>query len=396
MAVTKDPPETLREAVLYFDDFDQCKEFMVALRWPDGVVRCPTCDSDRVTWLPSRRKWRCATKHPLREFTLKTGTLFEDSPLPLSKWLPTVWQVVNCKNGISSCEIAREVGVTQKTAWFMGHRIRAALHTGSFDKLAGEVEVDETFIGGKARNMHNAQKKRRIAAAGSMMADKTIVLGMLERGGKVTTAVVPRRTKKKLHAKVKQHVAAGSALYSDELKSYEGLDKDYAHKVINHAVKYVDGKIHTNGMGELLEPAQAGARRHLRSGRALPPVPLPGRAGVPLQRAARVEPGPVQAGFGAGRREAADLRAVERPVPRPGALIGAAPAAAARPAGETSARISAACSGDNDRIAFIPPKNRSHFADASASLVAIGQHYTRSRRIVAAAGSGGTGRRASS
>ena len=248
MAAHKDPPETLREAVVYFDDFDRCKEFMVALRWPDGTVRCPSCDSDRVTWLPSRRKWRCATKHPQREFTLKTGTLFEDSPLPLSVWLPTVWQIVNCKNGISSCEVAREVGVTQKTAWFMGHRIRAALHTGSFDKLAGEVEVDETFIGGKARNMHNAQKKRRIAAAGSMMADKTIVLGMLERGGKVTAAVVPRRTKKKLHAKVKQHVAAGSALYSDELASYQGLDKTYAHEVINHAVKYVDGRVHINGL----------------------------------------------------------------------------------------------------------------------------------------------------
>ena len=238
-------PKTLLEAVTHFADYENCHNFMVSLRWPAGV-RCPTCGTDRVSWLANQRRWKCPEKHSQRQFSLKTGTIFEDSPLPLSKWLPAVWLIVNCKNGVSSYEIHRAIGVTQKTAWFMGHRIRAALHAGSFTKLTGEVEVDETFIGGKARNMHLAQRKRRISGRGP--TDKTAVLGMLERGGKVATMVVPNRTKKTLQPAVKKYVAAGSALFSDELKSYEGLDAIYAHKVINHAVQYVDGNVHTNGM----------------------------------------------------------------------------------------------------------------------------------------------------
>ena len=240
-----DAPKTLLEAVTYFSDFDRCRYFLVGLRWPDGVS-CPTCGSDRVTWLASVRRWKCAAKHDAPQFSLKTGTIFADSPLPLSKWLPAVWLIVNCKNGVSSYEISRAIGVTQKTAWFMGHRIRLALHAGSFDKLAGEVEVDETFIGGKARNMHIAQRKRRIHGRGP--TDKTIVLGMLERGGRVVAKVMKRRTKKALQPEIKAKVKAGSALYSDELASYSGLDALYAHKVINHAVKYVDGNVHVNGM----------------------------------------------------------------------------------------------------------------------------------------------------
>ena len=187
-----------------------------------------------------------APSTPRQQFTLKTGTIFEDSPLPLAKWLPAVWLVVNCKNGVSSYELARSVGVTQKSAWFMGHRIRAALHAGSFAKLAGEVEVDETFVGGKARNMHLAQRRRRITGTGG--ADKTAVLGVLQRGGEIRAMVVPDRTKPTLQRRVKEHVAAGSALFSDELSSYQGLDALYAHGVINHAVQYVNGKIHTNGI----------------------------------------------------------------------------------------------------------------------------------------------------
>ena len=240
-----DAPKTLLEAVTYFSDFDRCREFMVALRWPDGVC-CPTCGSDGVTWLSRQRRWKCREKHARQQFTLKTGTIFEDSPLPLAKWLPAVWLIVNAKNGVSSYELHRALGVTQKTAWFMGHRIRAALHTGSLDRLSGDVEVDETFIGGKARNMHIAQRKRRIHGRGG--TDKTIVFGMLERGGRVVTNVVQRRDKKSLQPAIKGSVAPGSALYSDELKSYQGLDDLYAHKVINHAVQYVDGNVHTNGM----------------------------------------------------------------------------------------------------------------------------------------------------
>ena len=240
-----DAPQTLLDAVRHFSDYQNCHDFMVALRWPNGVT-CPTCGSDRVAWLAKQRRWKCRTKHARQQFTLKTGRIFEDSPLPLAKWLPAVWIVVNCKNGVSSYELARSIGVTQKSAWFIGHRIRAALHAGSFAKLAGEVEVDETFVGGKARNMHLAQRRRRITGTGG--ADKTAVLGVLQRGGEIRAMVVSDRTKPTLQRHVKEHVSAGSALFSDELSSYQGLDALYAHGVINHAVQYVNGKIHTNGI----------------------------------------------------------------------------------------------------------------------------------------------------
>ena len=241
-----DTPKTLLQAIRYFTDFEHCRRFMMDLRWPNGKVTCPQCGSSHVVYLAKARVWKCYTKHPRQKFSLKTGTIFEDSPLGLDKWLAAVWLIVNCKNGISSYEIARDLGVTQKSAWFMGHRIRLALHAGSFDKLTGEVEVDETFIGGKARNMHIAQRKRRITGTGGK--DKTAVMGILKRGGKVRTTVVENRRKKTLQAEVKKHVEAGSALYSDDLKSYDGLEGRYAHQVIDHAVKYVDGQVHTNGM----------------------------------------------------------------------------------------------------------------------------------------------------
>lgn len=214
-------PKTLQQAILYFADFENCRQFLMDLRWPDGVVRCPTCGFDRVGWLATQRRWKCYENHPLKQFSLKSGTIFEDSPLGLDKWLAALWLLVNCKNGVSSCEIARDLGITQKSAWFMAHRLRFALHHGSFDKLSGEIEVDETFIGGKARNMHVAQRKRRITGTGGK--DKTAVMGILERGGKVITKVVGDRKKRTLHAEVVKHVEAGAALYSDDLRSYDGL-----------------------------------------------------------------------------------------------------------------------------------------------------------------------------
>jgi transposase-like protein len=241
-----DAPTTLQQAIVYFSDPTRCNDFMVSIRWADGKVRCPHCDSTNVTYLQSVNRYKCYGKHSKAQFSLKVGTIFEDSPLGLDKWLTAVWLVVNCKNGISSYEMARDLGVTQKSAWFMNHRIRLALQEGSFGKLGGEVEVDETFIGGKARNMHVAQRKRRITGTGGK--DKTAVLGILERGGKVRTTVIEDRKKKTLQVEVRNQVEAGSALYSDELLSYDGLAAEYAHKVIDHAVKYVDGKVHTNGM----------------------------------------------------------------------------------------------------------------------------------------------------
>ena len=239
-------PKTLVEAVHYFKDFERCREFMVKLRWPDGKVTCPRCGCDRVKWLAKARVWKCYAKHKRPTFTLKTGTIFEESPIGLDKWTMAIWLVVNCKNGISSLEMHRHLGVTQKTAWFMNHRIRKAMQEGSLDKLGGEVEVDETFIGGKARNMHVSARKRRITGTGGK--DKTAVLGMLERNGKVRTTVIENRRKKTIQPEVREHVEAGSALYSDELLSYEGLASDYAHQVINHAVEYARDNVHTNGM----------------------------------------------------------------------------------------------------------------------------------------------------
>lgn len=240
-------PKSLQEAIVYFNDFENCKKFMIALRWPTGKVACPRCGAEKVTWLEKPRVWKCYAKHEKPTFTLKTGTVFEDSPIALEKWLPAVWLIVTCKNGISSYEIARDLDISQKSAWHMAHRIRFALHQGSFDKmLSGEVEVDETFIGGKARNMHAAKRARRITGTGGH--DKVPVIGILERGGKVRTAVVPNRKKKALQAEVRKHVEAGSALYSDALLSYEGLSGDFAHKVVDHAVEYVDGAVHTNGL----------------------------------------------------------------------------------------------------------------------------------------------------
>jgi transposase-like protein len=238
--------KTLQQAIIHFSNYENCYELMVQLRWPDGKVKCPRCGSEKLTYLAKNRVWKCYAGHDRPTFSLKTGTIFEESPLGLDKWLPALWLVVNCKNGISSCEIARDLGVTQKTAWFMAHRLRFALKDGGFGLLSGEVEVDETFIGGKARNMHMAQRKRRITGTGTK--DKTAVMGILERGGKVRSMVVPNRRKHALQGEVKKHVEAGAALYTDALQSYSGLDAHYAHEVIDHAVKYVDGKIHTNGL----------------------------------------------------------------------------------------------------------------------------------------------------
>src|ERR1035441_433171 len=237
--------KTLQDAVIYFSNFENCKKVMVQLQWSDGIVKCPQCGSDHVVYLEKARVWKCYGKHDRPKFSLKTGTIFEDSPLSLDKWLPALWLVVNCKNGISSCETARDLGVTQKTAWFMNHRLRFALTQGGFSNLlSGQVEADETFIGGKARNMHADRRAAKITGTGGK--DKTAVMGILERGGKIRASVIPNRKKKALQAEVRKHVEAGSALFTDALKSYEGLN-EFEHQVVDHAVHYVDGQVHTNG-----------------------------------------------------------------------------------------------------------------------------------------------------
>lgn len=239
-------PKSLQEAIVYFSNPDNCIDYLVGRRWPNGVI-CPGCGSAKVSFNTLRRTWKCGSHHAKREFSMKVGTMMEDSPIGLDKWLTATWLLTNCKNGISSYEIARDIEVSQKAAWFMLHRIRLAMQDESFgSKLGGEVEADETFIGGKARNMHVSKRDRRITGTGGK--DKTAVMGMLERGGNVRTVVIPNRRKSALQSEVRRHVEAGSALYTDALPSYSALAADYAHAVVDHAVEYVNGRVHTNGL----------------------------------------------------------------------------------------------------------------------------------------------------
>jgi transposase-like protein len=245
-------PKSLQEAIVYFSNPDNCIDYLAIRRWTDGRVLCPTCGSDKVKFNPARRLWQCSTHHAKRQFSIKVGTVMEDSAIPLDKWMVATWLVTNCKNGISSYEIARDVKVTQKSAWFMLHRIRLAMQDETLgSKLGGngsEVEADETFIGGKARNMHKNVKARRIRGQGHNLDDKIIVMGMLERGGRVRTQVISDRHKSTLHQIVRNNVETGVALFTDELGGYKGLQGDYEHQIIDHAEKYVDGRIHTNGL----------------------------------------------------------------------------------------------------------------------------------------------------
>jgi len=248
-------PRTLQEAIIFFSDYENCHKTVVAMRWPDGVVRCPTCGSERVTYLETQKRWKCYAKHPKAQFSLKVGTLFEDSPLPLQKWLPALWLVTNCKNGISSYELARALGVTQPTAWFMLSRLRLALQGAHGGKMSGHIEADETFIGGKARNMHAAKRKRLGISQSRSMIGKVAVMGLLERhrkdegGAQVRFKVIANRKKHQLESIVSEHVEDGAHLYTDALRSYDRMsERGYIHKVIDHAEAYVDGAVHTNGL----------------------------------------------------------------------------------------------------------------------------------------------------
>lgn len=242
---TPTPPAltTLVDAVRYFSDPDNCLKFFIPIRWPNGIT-CPHCAGKDHAFIASRRIWRC--KGCNKQFSVKIGTVMEDSPLGLDKWLTGTWLIVNAKNGISSYEIHRAIGITQKSAWFLLHRIRLAMQSGTFGKLSGEAEVDETFIGGKARNMHKDKRAEKIHGRGA--AGKAIVIGVLERDGEVRTKVIPNTKRGTVQAHVREHVEVGSLVCSDALPSYTGLSPDYVHEAVDHAVEYVRGNIHTNGL----------------------------------------------------------------------------------------------------------------------------------------------------
>lgn len=249
--VANKSPRTLQQAIVHFANPDVCLAEMIAFRWPDGVVKCPTCGSEKVSFIKARRVWECATKHPKRQFSAKVGTIMEDSALGLDKWLIAMWLIVNAKNGISSYELGRAIGVTQKSAWFMLHRIRLAMQDATGGKIGGTVEMDETFIGGKARNMHRAKHQRVIKGTGRI--GKVAVMGLLDRHSKDGHSIVRLTIMKniKRHAVtslVREQVEAGSHVYTDAFKSYTGIEAEYVHKVIDHAETYVDGQVHTNGL----------------------------------------------------------------------------------------------------------------------------------------------------
>jgi transposase-like protein len=244
MDTTTKLPATLMEAIRYFSNPQVCVDFFSNLKWGAAGPSCPKCGGNSLSYLSTRCIWKC--KPCQKQFSVKVGTILEDSPIGLDKWACAMWMLGNCKNGVSSYEIAKALGITQKSAWFLLHRIRYAIHQGGISKLSGEVEADETFIGGKARNMHKGKRAEKIKGRGP--EGKTIVAAVLERGGRVHARVVDTRKKGDLQKLIRGHVEGGSMLYSDALKSYDGLSADYTHQVIDHAQAYVDGSVHTNGI----------------------------------------------------------------------------------------------------------------------------------------------------
>ena len=248
-------PKTLQQAIAYFADPDRCFEFLKARIFPDGVI-CPRCQSKEVRFVATRRIWECKSAHPKKQFSIKVGTIFEESPIPLDKWLTAVWMIANCKNGVSSYEIHRAIGVTQKSAWFMLHRIRVALRTGSFSKIGGEgseVEVDETFVGGKMKNMHKEKQSRvralNVYGTAAGVIGKTVVMGMLDRNARqIRAQVVPNVERLTLQNAVLNTVEHGTNVYTDQAPAYHRLNQQYVHEVVNHAETYVRGRVHTNGL----------------------------------------------------------------------------------------------------------------------------------------------------
>jgi len=252
-------PQSLREAIAYFsNDLDVATEFLVAVRWPDGP-QCPSCGSKAHSYIKTRRIWKC--RECKRQYSAKLGTIFEDSPIPLDKWMLALWLIVNCKNGISSYEIAKDVKVTQKSAWFMLHRIREAMgdrrfgfsKLGSGDAGNGGVEVDETFVGGRAEFMHKERRvrleRKNTESNAPTYHNKTIVMGMLDREMREVRAhVIPNVTRETLQNAILKHVKHGSRVFTDEATGYNSLHYRFVHDVVNHMETYVNGQIHVQGV----------------------------------------------------------------------------------------------------------------------------------------------------
>jgi transposase-like protein len=237
-------PKTLMEAIKYFSDDLLCINFIASMRWVDGEATCPKCGETKTSFLSTRKIWKC--KACKKQFSVKVGTIFEDSPIGLDKWLMAIWMITNCKNGVSSYEIHRAIGITQKSAWFMLHRIRLAMENGSIEKLSGEVECDETYIGGLSKNMHKSKRERVVKGRG--MVGKACVMGMVERKGRVRAKVIAWADTNTLNENIRENVESGSNVFTDDHGGYRHMGDEYTHGIINHAVEYVNGNIHTNSI----------------------------------------------------------------------------------------------------------------------------------------------------
>jgi transposase-like protein len=262
-------PKTLQEAIQYYSDEQVCIDTVASLRWSDGKPTCPACGHEDHYYLKTQRRWKC--KECWKQFSVKLGTIFEDSPLSLTKWLPTLWMLVNCKNGISSYEVSRAIGVSQKSSWFMLHRIRFAMKSGSIEKLGKHgypVEMDEVYIGGNPQKMHKARLLRLRAIASntpgvsSYAPGKTIVHGMLDRKTRqVRAQVIPNVKRETLQNLILNNVTRGAEIHTDELTTYKfAIAKPFVHEVINHSVEYVNKNVHTQGIENFWSLLKRGLR----------------------------------------------------------------------------------------------------------------------------------------
>lgn len=241
-----DTPSNLMEALRHFSNPDNCREYLASIRWPDGKVVCPSCSHSYVGFIKTRGQYQCHVPWCKRQFSAKTGTIFEGSKVCLSKWFAATWIIANSKIGVSSIELARHIGVSQTTAWQMLHRLRKAMGTPTFQKLTGIVEVDESFVGGKTWSMNLKRYKRRIQGRGCV--GKAIVFGLVERGGRVRTFVVESRDAETLQSIIKQQVEHGAHVYTDCFQSYQGLSSSFVHKTVNRSKGFLKLKIHTNSI----------------------------------------------------------------------------------------------------------------------------------------------------
>lgn len=235
---------SLQDAIIYFSDKDRAFEFAKNLRWKDGIVRCPFCNSSNHWFMSSYKKWKC--KNCRKQFTIKNNTFMHDSHISIDKWMCAIWIMTTFRGGISSYELGRALKISQSSAWFLSHRIRNLLSELNPELLSGVIEADETFVGGKLKNKHYKQRKH-IKGRGAV--GKTIVFGVRQRKGKCIAKVIPNTQEQTLCSEIVKIIKKGSNVYTDSFPAYNNLSVDYQHSSVDHSNgEYVCGDVHTNGI----------------------------------------------------------------------------------------------------------------------------------------------------